>query len=121
MPGATAITLAASSDDGATTTFTAAGHGITTGESVTIYGTTDYNGTYTATYLTADTFKVTKAFKNNQTGSVGNYASKTYTTTADSYDANYYVIRNGETKSFTLSSRLTGGNDFQKAQLGTFK
>lgn len=49
LPVGTAITKAETSDDGTTTTFTANGHGIVNGESVTIYGTTNYDGTYTAT------------------------------------------------------------------------
>lgn len=41
---------------------TSATHELTTGQSVTITGTTNYNGTFTVTVVTADTFKITVAW-----------------------------------------------------------
>jgi hypothetical protein len=46
-----------------------AGHNLTTGDIVTIHGTTNYNGTYSITTVSATEFRVTKAYVSTQTGS----------------------------------------------------
>lgn len=43
-------------------------HGLKTGDSVIISGTTDYNGVRTITKVTDDTFSIAVAFTSNQTG-----------------------------------------------------
>lgn len=40
-----------------------------------------------------------------------------YTSTADSFDGTFYVIRSGETKSITLTGIISGGANFQKMDL----
>lgn len=47
---------------GGQTTVTCAGHGITNLDSVTIYGTSNFNGTYVAVVTSSDTFRITKAY-----------------------------------------------------------
>jgi len=43
-------------------------HGLATGDIITIHATTNYNGTYSITKVTNDTFYVTKAYVSSQTG-----------------------------------------------------
>lgn len=43
-------------------TVSCASHGLSNGDSITIYGTSGYNGTYTVSNVAADTFRVTKAY-----------------------------------------------------------
>jgi len=74
-----AITKSETADAGAAVLFTSEAHGLLTGYTVTVAGTTDYNGTYTVTVMSADTFKVTKAFVDNQTGT---WKTKNMTLTA---------------------------------------
>lgn len=49
-------------------TVTDVGHGLTTGDIVTIHGSTDYDGVYAITWLTADTFEITAAWTVTRTG-----------------------------------------------------
>ena len=49
-------------------TVTDVAHGLNTGEIVTIHGTTDYNGAFVVTRLTADTFEITDTWVSNQAG-----------------------------------------------------
>ncbi len=44
-----------------------------------------------------------------------------YTSTADAFDGNYYIIRSGETKSVTATGHLTGADAFVKMYLKDFK
>ncbi len=47
---------------------TDASHGLATGNSITIAGTTSYNGTYTVTYVGANTFYITATWVATETG-----------------------------------------------------
>ena len=53
---------------GTTTTFTDVDHGLTTGDVITIAGTTSYNDEYTVTVLTDDTFSIVEAFVADESG-----------------------------------------------------
>jgi hypothetical protein len=62
-----AITAVADAGGGKVT-ITSAGHQQTNGTEVVIAGTTDYNGTFTISDVTADTFDITETFTSSQTG-----------------------------------------------------
>jgi hypothetical protein len=49
-------------------TVTDVGHGLTTGEIVTIHGSTDYDGAFVVTRLTADTFEIAEVWNVTRTG-----------------------------------------------------
>ena len=67
----TALTLCACTDNGGGEILvTKAAHNLTTGDIVTVSGTTDYNGTYAITVLSSSTFKFTKAYVSDQSGTV---------------------------------------------------
>lgn len=70
---------------------------------------------------TADAGDSTEAFVVNKAGGAIAEANYTYTTNADAYDANFFVVRNGETKSFTITGRISGGNIFEQMSLITAK
>jgi len=53
---------------GGVCTVTATAHGQADGATVTIAGTTDYNGSYTIANVTTDTFDITETFTSSQTG-----------------------------------------------------
>lgn len=53
---------------GGVCTVTSAAHGQADGATVTIAGTTDYNGDYVIANVTADTFDITETFTSSQTG-----------------------------------------------------
>lgn len=57
-----AVTAYATYAAGAATQVTDATHGLATGDIITIRGTTNYNGVYTVTVLTADTFTIPEAY-----------------------------------------------------------
>lgn len=47
---------------------TDAAHGLATGNTITIAGTTNYNGTFSITYVSVDTFYITETFVASETG-----------------------------------------------------
>ena len=47
---------------------TSADHGLSTSDSITVSGTTDYNGTFTVTKVSKDTFYYTETYSSSQTG-----------------------------------------------------
>jgi hypothetical protein len=47
---------------------TDAAHGLSTGNTITIAGTTNYNGTFTVTVVSVDTFYITETFVASETG-----------------------------------------------------
>jgi hypothetical protein len=51
-----------------TVLITDVGHGLVTGNVVTILGTTDYNGTFVVTRVDNDTFYITETYTSSQTG-----------------------------------------------------
>ena len=62
------IASAATSGGGTTTTFTDVAHGLTTGDVITIAGTTSYNDEYAVTVLTDDTYSIVEAFVADESG-----------------------------------------------------
>jgi hypothetical protein len=68
---------------------------------------------------TADGGDSTEAFVVNKAGGAIAEANYTYTTNADAYDATYFVVKNGETKQFTITGRISGGNIFEQMSLTT--
>jgi len=66
-------------------------HGLLTGDIITIHATTDYNGTYSITKVTNDTFYVTKAYTSSQTGE---WAMGSYLKVATGADGVYRVSMN---------------------------
>lgn len=68
---------------------------------------------------TADAGNSTEAFVVNKVGGAIAEANYTYTTNADAYDATFFVVRNGETKSFTITGRISGGNIFEQMSMTT--
>jgi hypothetical protein len=55
-------TVYATADGGAATTVTSVGHGVDNGDTVTIAGSTNYNGAHVASAVATDTFKIPVAF-----------------------------------------------------------
>ncbi len=53
---------------GGVVTVTSAGHGLDNTDTAEIWGTTDYDGTYTVSNVTTDTFDITATFTSTQTG-----------------------------------------------------
>lgn len=68
---------------------------------------------------TADAGNSTEAFVVNKAGGAIAEANYTYTTNAEAYDANFFVVRHGETKQFTITGRISGGNIFEQMSLTT--
>lgn len=67
---------------GGQTTVTCASHGLFNGDSVIIYGTSSYNGTYTVSNVTADTFRITKSYVTGDSTGYLEISNITYLTTA---------------------------------------
>lgn len=86
-------TISAFSDNGSGgTTVTDTAHGLGNNVQVTISGTTNYNGTFTATLLTANTFDINTAFvADDATGSWTSPAS------IDQDDVDWQFLNNGDT------------------------
>lgn len=55
-------------------TVTSAGHGLSNGDSITISGTTNYNGTFTVSSVATDTFKITDTWVSDDATGVWIYA-----------------------------------------------
>lgn len=64
----TTITAFADAGGGQVTVTTSAAHGYSENDKVTIADTTNYNGTYTVTNVTSDTFEITATFVATETG-----------------------------------------------------
>lgn len=87
-------------------------HGLATGDIVTIHSTTNYNGTYSITKVTNDTFYVTKAYVSTQTG---NWAMGAYLRCSTGSDGVYKATwsntalpaSNNETFKFELNKNTT--------------
>jgi hypothetical protein len=61
---------------GGTVLVSSLAHGRSTGESITISGTSDYNGTYIITKVSDDSFYFTKAYTSSQTGTWASNSTK---------------------------------------------
>ncbi len=70
-----AITAYATSDGGAKTQVTSAGHGMSNGDIVSIAGTTNYDGVYIIEQVATDTFVIAIAYVANDGASVGEQGS----------------------------------------------
>ena len=66
-------------------------HGLVTGDIVTVHTSTNYNGTYTVTRVSADAFYFTKAYVSNQTA---DWVSPAYFLTSAGSDGTYKLSFN---------------------------
>jgi len=87
-------------------------HGLATGDIITIHSTTNYNGTYSITKVTNDTFYVAKAYVSSQTGSWAMGAYLRCSTGSDGiYKATWsntaLPASNNETFKFELNKNTT--------------
>jgi len=70
--GTGAVAITAFADHGGDdTTVTSAGHNLSDGDSVTIAGTTNYNGTFTVSGVSGSTYRINKAFVANDATGTG--------------------------------------------------
>lgn len=73
-----AISAYATSDGGAKTRVTSAGHTMSNGDIVSIANTTNYDGIYVVEQVTTDTFVIPKAFVADDGASVGEFGASLY-------------------------------------------
>lgn len=97
-------------------------HGLSNGDNIKIFGTIDYNGTYSVSNVTANDFKVTKAFNTNETLGFIDQTQSVYLTSAHqniNYDSKVWVAIGGamqfenvseetDLKSFGINLTLCG-------------
>ena len=87
-------------------------HGLVTGNIVTIGGTTDYNGTFSITKVTNDTFYITETYVNSQTGNWYKPSSLTANTgSAGTYRLSFNITADsaaaGETYKMEANKNVT--------------
>ena len=110
---------------GGKVTVTSAGHGCSNGEVVTISGTTNYNGVYTISGVTTNTFNITHAFVATETGTFkrgtivtsANHGCKDGESIVISGTTNYngtYTIFSVTTNTFRITK------DFVSTETGTY-
>lgn len=90
------------------TVTTDAAHELTTGDNITITGTTDYNGTHTISNATASVFDIAIAFTSSQTGAWANNVTTTVTSTAHGRTNGQSVTISGSTSyngTFTVANK----------------
>jgi hypothetical protein len=86
---------------GGEVTVTDNSHGLVDGESITISGTTNYNGTFTITYVDANTFKITAAWN-------GDDATGSWTGDNTTVTSNAHGLSNGDQVTITGTTNYNG-------------
>lgn len=79
------------------TVTTAAGHGLSNGDNITISGTTDYDGTYAISNASASVFDIAETFTITKTGTWANKAATLVTSAAHGLSTNDEVTISGST------------------------
>ena len=71
-------------------TITSAAHGLSSGATVVIFGTTDYNGTFVIENITTDTFDIVEEYTSSQTGK---WSSENLYYSPDQYGGIFGVVK----------------------------